>query len=169
MGLKSAMAISASAQLTNAQDLGSASASTPFTRSVNLSSGTTAGKADRSFSDRRVLAASATEDLDLSGALLDALGGSAAFVRIKGLIISASSGNTNNVVVGAAGSNAWAALLNAAGTLTLKPGATVAFMAGVGDAVGWPVTAGTGDLLKIANSGSGTGVTYDIVVIGASA
>ena len=31
---------------------------------------------------------------------------------------------------------------------------------------GWAVTAGTGDLLTITNSGSGTSVTYDIVIVG---
>ena len=36
------------------------------------------------------------------------------------------------------------------------------------DATGWTVTAGTGDLLKIANSTSGT-VLYRIVIIGCSA
>jgi hypothetical protein len=28
------------------------------------------------------------------------------------------------------------------------------------------VTAGTGDILQVANSGAGTSVTYDIIVIG---
>jgi hypothetical protein len=42
-------------------------------------------------------------------------------------------------------------------------------MAGVADAIGWGVTAGTGDLLKVANSAGSTSVNYDIVVIGNSA
>ena len=33
-------------------------------------------------------------------------------------------------------------------------------------AAGYAVTAGTGDILKVANSGAGTGVTYDIVIVG---
>ena len=160
--------MAASAQLTGSTDLASISSPLQFTRSVNLASGTGAGKADRLFSDRRTLAASATEDLDLSGALLDALGGPAAFVRVKGLIVSASKDNTNNVVFGAAASNAWATLLNSTGAITLRPGAVAAFMAGAAD-TGWAVTAGTGDILKVANSAGGTSVTYDIVVIGDSA
>jgi len=31
------------------------------------------------------------------------------------------------------------------------------------------VTASTGDILEIANGGGGTSVTYDIVIVGASA
>ncbi len=169
MTLRSALAISASATLSGATDLQSISAPLTFNRAVQLASGTGAGKADRMFTDTRTLAASATEDLDLAGALLDALGASASMVRVKGLIISAAPGNTNNVVVGAAASNQWATLLNSTGTLTLRPGAVAAFMAGSADAVGWAVTAGTGDLLKSANSAGGTPVSYDIVVIGNSA
>lgn len=169
MALKSALAISASATLTGATDLASISSPLSFTRAVKLASGTGAGKADRMFADTRTLAASATEDLDLSGALLDALGGPAAFARIKALVISADKDNTNNVVFGAASANAWATLLNSTGTVTLRPGASACFMAGVADATGWGVTAGTGDLLKVANSAGGTAVNYDIVVIGNSA
>ncbi len=169
MALKSALAISASANLSGTTDLAPVSSTLSFNRAVQLVTGTGAGKADRLFADTRTLAASATEDLDLSGALLDALGGPAAFARVKGLIVSASKDNTNNVVFGAASSNAWATLLNSTGTVTLRPGASAAFIAGVADATGWGVTAGTGDLLKVANSAGSTSVTYDIVVIGNSA
>lgn len=169
MTLNSTLSIGASALLSNALDLTSPSATLNFARSVSLGSGSGAGKADRMFSDRRTLAASATEDLDLAGALLDDLGGTAAFARVKGLIIAASKDNTNNVVVGAASSNAWASLFNATGTITLRPGAAFCAVAGVADATGWAVTGGTGDQLKIANSAGGTSVVYDIVVIGNSA
>ncbi|MEV8623406.1 hypothetical protein [Streptomyces sp. NPDC051079] len=138
-------------------------------RGVHLESGTTAGKADLRFADTRTLAASATEDLDLAGVLTDAFGTALTFVRVKGIFISAATANSNNVVIGAAASNQWATLLNATGTITLRPGMTFAAMAGSADATGMAVTAGTGDLLKIANSGAGTSVTYDIVIIGASA
>lgn len=169
MTLKSALAISASAQLSGATDLASISSPLNFARSIQLANGTTgAGKADRLFADTRTLAASATEDLDLSGALLDALGGPAAFARVKGLIVAADKANTNNVVFGAASSNAWATLLNSTGSVTLRPGAVAAFMVGAADN-GWAVTAGTGDLLKVANSAGGTPVNYSIVVIGNSA
>ncbi len=169
MTLKSTLAISASAQLAGSTDLATIQSPLAFQRAVNLGNGTAVGKADRMFADKRTLAASATEDLDLAGALLDALGGPAAFARIKGLIIAASKDNTNNVIFGAASSNAWATLLNSTGTVTLRPGAAACFMAGAADPTGWAVTAGTGDLLKVANSAGGTSVDYDIVVIGASA
>lgn len=163
------LAVSAFAELTSALDLGSGRASQSLSRSMSLGSGTGAGKADRVFSDRRTLAASATEDLDLAGVLLDAFGATITFARIKGLVVAAAAGNSNNVVIGAASSNPWATLLGATHTLTLRPGAFVAVGTGVADATGYAVTASTGDLLKVANSGGSTSVTYDIHIIGASA
>ncbi|WP_328426024.1 hypothetical protein [Streptomyces sp. NBC_00443] len=163
------LAVSAFAELTQALDLGSGRAPQQLSRKMSLGSGTGAGKADRVFSDRRTLAASATEDLDLAGVLTDAFGTAITFARIKGLIVAAAAANTNNVVVGAASSNAWATLLGATHTLTLRPGAFVAVGTGEADATGYAVTAGTGDLLKIANSAGGTSVSYDIHIIGASA
>ncbi|MFE4548866.1 hypothetical protein [Streptomyces sp. NPDC056785] len=163
------LAVSAYGELTAALDMGTGRAPQSLSKSMALASGTGAGKADRIFSDRRTLAASATEDLDLAGVLLDAFGSAITFARVKGLIIAAAAGNTNNVVVGAASSNPWATLLGATHTLTLRPGAFVAVGTGVADATGYAVTASTGDLLKIANSAGSTSVTYDIHIIGASA
>jgi hypothetical protein len=150
-------------------DLSTASDPLTIRRAVQLASGTGAGAADRMWHDTRSLAASGTEDIDVAGSLLDSFGGTVVFARIKGLYIAASASNTNNVVVGGAGSNAWATLLNAAGTVTLRPGAAVMVMAGAADATGYAVTAGTGDLLHVANSGSGSAISYDVVIIGASA
>jgi hypothetical protein len=168
MGLSASLSLAASVSQTKALDLTTAADPLMFRRAVNLGDGTAVGKADRVFHDRRTLAASATEDLDLAGVLTDAFGAAITFVRIKGLFISAAAANSNNVVVGAA-TNAWATLLSATGTLTLRPGASVGAIAGPADATAYAVTAGTGDLLKVANSGAGSTVTYDVVIVGASA
>lgn len=170
MGLRSSLAIAASATQTSALDLTTGSAPVNFSRSVSLSSGPGAGQADRMWTDRRQIAASGTDDLDLVGtALLDVFGVAVTFARVKGLFIAAAETNTNNLIVGAAAGAPWAGLLNAAGTFTLKPGGSAAFIAGDNDAIAWPVTATTADLLRIANSAGSTVVDYDIVVIGASA
>lgn len=168
MGLTTNMGMSASGLYTKTADLEIPSADLNWRRAVALDSGTGAGKADLRFTDTRTLTASSTEDLDLAGVLTDAFGVALTFVKIKGLFISAAAANTNNVIVGAAASNAWAALLNATGTITLRPGASLGVMAGAADATTYAVTAGTGDLLKVANSAGGTSVTYDIVIIGSS-
>ncbi|MFJ4847543.1 hypothetical protein [Streptomyces sp. NPDC088733] len=162
------ISIAISGELTNALALATADVPLNVKRAMQLASGTGAGKADRIYHGRRTLAASATEDLDLAGVLVDAFGTAITFARIKALLIAAATANTNNVVVGAASSNQWATFLNTTGTMTLRPGAFVGVGTGAADATGYGVTASTGDLLKVANSAGSTSVQYDIVLIGAS-
>lgn len=169
MALTSRLSVAVTADQTSALDLTTASAPVSWARQVALATGTGAGQADVIFTDTRTLAASATEDLDLAGSLTGAFGATLTFVKVKALAIAAAAANTNNVVVGAAASNAWATLLNSTGTVTLRPGAFFIAVAGVADSTGYAVTASTGDLLKVANSAGSTGVTYDLVVIGTSA
>lgn len=170
MPLTSRISVAVSATQTAALDLGSAQALLSKSYVADLANGTNVGQADRVFHDTRTLAASANEDLDLAGVLTDALGGSLTFARIKGLIVSASAANSNNVVVGAATSNGFISWVGAAThAVTLRPGATFILMAGAADSTGYAVTAATADLLRIANSAGGTSVTYDIAIIGASA
>ncbi|MFD0347335.1 hypothetical protein ACFQ0M_17265 [Kitasatospora aburaviensis] len=135
---------------------------------IGLAAGTGAGQADRLWTATRTIAASSNEDLDLNGtALTDALGAAVAMARIKGLIVAASSANTNNVVVGGAASNGFITWVGSAtDKVSVRPGGVLALFCT--DATGYAVTAATGDLLRVANSGSGTSVTYDITVIGCS-
>jgi hypothetical protein len=169
MALSSTLAVSAFTELSGASGLGTARIPAGLSRAVTLGSGTGAGKADKVFQARRTIAASGTDDLDLAGVLTDALGGTITFARIKGLFIAASAANQNNVVVGNAASNAWSTLLNATGTVTLRPGAVLAAVAGAADATTYGVTASTGDILRLANSGGGSTVSYDICIVGTSA
>ncbi|MEU5979391.1 hypothetical protein [Streptomyces sp. NPDC047315] len=169
MPVVSDFGMSVGVRQTRAQDLTVVVDPLDWRRGVHLESGTAAGMADRVFHDRRTLAASASEDLDLAGVLTDAFGAAITFVKVKGIFVSAASANANNVVVGNATANAWSTLLGATGTITLRPGATVGVMAGATDATAYAVAAGTGDLLKVANSAAGSSVTYDIVIIGTSA
>lgn len=140
-----------------------------FAKIVDLINGTGAGAADVLWSDTGTLAASANTDIDLAGALTNAIGGTSVFARVKAIVIAAAAGNTNNVVVGAAATNAWATMLNSTGTVQLRPGGFMLASCSAADATGWAVTAGTGDLLRLANSGAGTSVTYDIAIVGCSA
>lgn len=169
MALTSSASVALNGLQTNPLDLATPAMDLKIRDATSWLTGTGAGKADKIFSDRRTLAASATEDLDLAGALTDAFGATITLARVKGLYISAAAGNTNNVVVGAASTNAWATFLGATHTMTLRPGASLLLLTGVADAVCYAVTAGTGDLLKVANSAGGTSVTYDIGFVGCSA
>jgi hypothetical protein len=127
--------------------------------------GTGANQAKAAFADVRTLAASANESLDLAGGLTDAFGNAITFTKVKALIIEAAAGNTNDVLVGGAASNGFISLFgDATDVVKVKPGGAFAITAP--DANGLAVTAGTGDLLKIANSAGGSAVTYTITVIG---
>jgi hypothetical protein len=133
----------------------------------SLDSGTGSSQADLVFADTRTLTASATEDLDLAGTLIDALGDTLTFVKVKAIYIKAADANTNNVEITPASSNGFLGPFNAAADqVDLPPGGSLNVTAPVS---GWTVTAGTGDLITITNSSSGTGVTYDVIIIGTSA
>lgn len=133
----------------------------------NLVSGTATGQADVAWGKSATLSASANEDLDLAGALSGALGGSAVFVKVKAIQVTADEGNTNNVVVGGAAATQFVGGFGAAThTFAVPPGGTFMVTA---PAAGWTVGAGASDLLRIANSGAGSSVTYKILVIGTSA
>jgi hypothetical protein len=168
MSLTSRVGVELAALLTGTADFGPPSSDVRKARSFPLANGTGANQADRLFADRRTLAASASESLDLAGSLVDNLGATITFARVRALLVEASSANTNNVVVGGAASNAFASMFgDATDKFVVRPGGLVLLVAP--GATGYAVTAGTGDLLQVANSGGTTGVTYDITIIGASA
>ena len=151
---------------TGSEAIGSLSDSFQEQVQVSLSTGSGINAADTIWKSTRTLAASASENLDLNGVLADVFGSTVNLLRVKAIMIAAHATNTNGVVVGDASSNAWATLLNGAGTVTLPPGA--AFAAATPDATGWVVTPATGDQLKVANAGGSTSVTYDVLIIGAA-
>lgn len=164
--LVAAVKAAVSAQYASALEFGSAEQSLKYAASHAFTDGTGANQAQKLFTDQRTLSASANESLDLSGVLADVFGAAITFTKIKAILVKAADGNTNDVVLGGAASNAWVGPFGASThTVAVKPGGTVMFVAP--DANGYAVTAGTGDLLKVANSAGGSGVTYDIVIVGA--
>lgn len=149
-------------------DLDLGDAAFPFSLSAlfELANGTGASQADRLFTDRRTLSASANEDLDLAGVLVDPFGTTLTFAKLKGLIVKAAAANTNDVQVTRPSSNGVPIFMAAGDGAAVKPGG-VLMLAWPGTGV--TVTAATGDLINIANSGAGTSVTYDVILIGTSA
>lgn len=148
---------------TGTADLGTPQISLNVSKSMQFTPGTASvGQANILFSDTRTLAASANEDLDLAGALTDALGASIAAAEVVAIYIAAASGNTNNVNVTRPASNGVPLFLAAGDGFGLTPGDF--FLRTMRNGVA--VTAATGDLINIANSAAGTPVTYDIVIFG---
>ena len=132
---------------------------------LNLIPGTAAlGQADLAFIDTRTLAGSATEDLDLAGVLADSFGATITLAQVVLIFIKAAKTNVNDVLVGNASTNGFVGPIGATGVQRVKAGEFLLWAS----SKGWAVTGGTGDKLKIANSGAGT-AAYDIVVFGRSA
>jgi hypothetical protein len=154
------------ATLTSASDLTTAEAPVSIGKQQNFTNGAGADQADLIWTDRRTVAASSTDSLDLAGSLTDVFGATLTFARIKLIYVSAASGNTNNVNVTRPASNGVPLFLAAGDGIAVKPDGAFVWIAP--DASGVAVTASTGDLIDIVNSGAGSSVTYDIVVVGAA-
>lgn len=169
MPLSSSVLFQVQAYLSNiTADLAVPGANYSFATQYQLDNGTGANQADKLYADSNTLAASANTDVDLAGSLTDVLGAALTFAKVKAIFLRAATGNTNNVVLGGAASNAFVGPFGAAAhTISVSPGGFLGIIAP--DSAGWTVTAGTGDLLRIANSGAGSTVTYDVVIIGTSA
>lgn len=168
MGLTATLQISLAATLSKALDLLTAEPPLSYNKTFTITNGTGANQADKMFHDQRTLSASATENLDLAGVLADLFGDTITLARIKALIVYAAPGNTNDVLVGGAAANQWLSWVgDATDVVKVKPGGILVLVAP--DATGYVVAGGTADQLKIANSAGSTSVTYDIVIVGASA
>lgn len=154
------------ATLTSALDLVTASAPLALNTRITMGNGTATGKADLAWSDTRTVAASSTDALDLAGSLAGNLGGTLTIVKLKAVLVRAATANTNNVRVNRPATNGVPLFLAASDGIDVLPGGLFLWVA---PGAGVTVTAATGDLINIDNSGAGTAVTYDVVLIGTSA
>lgn len=154
--------------LNNTLDLQTASSLLTLAQGFGMQSGTGANQADKVFSDQRTIAASGTDPLDVAaGGLLDPLGSVFTVARLKLIFIQALAANTNNVVLGGGANPVINYMTGTTPAIVVRPGGWLMLFAP--DATGYPVTAGTGDVLTLTNSAAGTSVTYNVVLIGSSA
>lgn len=163
------MQVAVQAQLTQAVGL-VAAATVSLAASWNnpLSSGTSTDQADLIYSVHRDIAASSFYDLDLSNSLLDAFGNTIKMVRLKALLVQASSSNSTGDVNVTRESTFGAPVFMAAGDgLALKPRAVFAWWDP--GAIGVLVTCSSGDLVHFSTTTSNLGVGVNIIAIGASA
>ncbi len=163
--LTAKLALSIAAAYADAPDIGTLAHEIAFNPNWVFTDGTGADQAKKVFADTRTLSASASENLDLAGGLNDAFGNALTFTKVKALIVIAAAANANDVLVGGAASNGFITPFgDATDVIKVKPGGALMMIAP--DATGLAVTAGTGDILKVANSAGGTSVTYTIIVVG---
>lgn len=163
MPLGSALSVKLLATRTGSLDIEALASTIDRTTTIQHADGTGANQATIMWSDTRTLSSSATESLDLSGsALTDAFGAAVALTSIKGIILYSNPANTVNLTIGNV-TNGLATIFGAATqSFTLHPGELLVKWTPL--AAGYVVTAGTADLLKVANGAASS--TYDIILIG---
>jgi hypothetical protein len=129
--------------------------------STTFSNGTGANQGNMFWHDQRTTD-STGESLDLAGGLTSAFGTTITFAVVKGIVIRASTSNSTNVVISRPANGLVVFAAQGDELAGLKPGGL--FVWTDPSAAGLTVTAGTGDLLKVAAS-SGS-VTYDVAIWG---
>ncbi len=163
LSIAAKISVGVSCQMSNPQNLTAGSKKFDDNFLTQFITGNGNGQIQAEWDDERTIAASGTDPLDLAGGLKDIFGNTITFSQVKAIIIIADEGNTNSVLVGGAASNTFPFLGDVTDVVPVKPGGMFVWTA---PNAGAQVTAGTGDQLKIANSGSGTGVTYKVIIMG---
>jgi hypothetical protein len=131
---------------------------------IAYTDGSGANQINALFSDQRTLTTGANEDLDLAAALVDLYGVTLTFTSIKGILIASAVANTTDLTLTEPAANGLTGLFVAASDgINIEPGGF--FMWGTPSAAGLAVTAGTGDLINIANA-AGASAIYDVVIWG---
>jgi hypothetical protein len=163
-GVTATLSLQVAAKLIGAADLGNPIAPVTLEKVVRIASGTDAlGKADVLWADTRTIAASSSENLDLAGVLAGLLGGTVTAAEITAIVVVAEAANINDVVLFGAATNAFNGPLTGTTPKLVVGPDDVAFIT---NKKGWTVTPATGDILLVGNSGSGSAVTYSIILFG---
>lgn len=138
---------------------------------IDLVEGTAVNQTDLLWMDERTVSASTNDDIDLAGVLMEATGGSFVAAELVFIFIinkpRSGAANVSNLTIGNA-TNPIVGMTGAASATIgpIRPNGF--FMLGSPDAAGQgPITAGTGDILRVAN-GSGGSNTYQIAIVARS-
>jgi len=138
--------------------------------SKTLENGTGDNQADLIWHTEATIAASGTDTYDLT-ALTTTLYGTAltiTFVAVKAImIVNKSTTAADDILIDATVVNAFTAPFNADASTKIEIPADSTLV--LSNAMpGWTVTAGTGDILEIANDVANA-ITYDLIILGTSA
>ena len=164
MALITSVQFALASSLTGTQDHGTPTFAGMLTKTLALANGTAINQADKLFMDQRIVAAGATDSIDLAAALTDALGATFLPAKLKLIVCFAAVANTVNLTIGrpAAG----VPFTSATATLTLAPGG--GFVLFNPSLAGIAVTATTADLIDIVAAAGSGNQTFDIALVGTS-
>lgn len=141
--------------------------SSSFTYLSGFSNGVAANQADRLYAAKGTINPSTTLTLDLAAGLTDVFGASITFARVKLFYFELTTDTAgSSVTLGASGTFPAKLWFGDAATDTLTVQNGGLFLIEAPTAAGYPVTAGTADLLAIVNNDSVNVATYRIAIIG---
>jgi hypothetical protein len=103
MSLQATISAAIAASLVGSGKFGKVAHDLAYSPVIQLSDGSGLNQANKLFADSRTVGASATDSLDLSGALNDALGQSLVLTRVAAIMIKAAAANGGDLLVGPAG------------------------------------------------------------------
>ena len=136
---------------------------------VSWTSGTGTGQADRIYYAERTIAASGNEDLDLAAVLEDVYGNTLTFAKVYCIAVKNVNTLAAKLEIGPAasngfGTNGFFAAANDRNVVNVSGGVLVMYAP-----AGVAVTAGTADLINVANASGTNALTYRIAILGTSA
>lgn len=162
-GVNMVVSVGAVGDYTNSSGRASQDAHISDRIDLNFLTGSGINQGGKVYTETVSLAASASENDDLTTSA-DALGATIGLTAVKAVVLIADKTNTNPIVLGNAASNGFSAPFDAAtDTVSVPAGGALVLMNPT--AAGWTVDS-THKVLKIANGGSGTGVTGKLIIIG---
>lgn len=167
--LTSKVSVNVTGSLAGSPLLGSTAHQLAQLYAQSFANGSGVNQADQIYSTQLTITASGSTTLNFNTGLNDALGNAIALTGLKALIVAPHASNTNDVIVGNAGSNVILhdfftnSVPDDSSTVTIKPGGL--FVVTNPTANGYVVSSSNCNL-KLANSSSGSSVVVDIIVIG---
>lgn len=170
MTVRATMTAGIKVRQTGSSDFGGPDFSGEMSFLHEFTDGTTEGKANLAWMDERTILTGANDDIDLAGVLTDAFGASVVGAEIAALFVinkpksASASANTTNLTVGVGTNPVTGYLGGTTPTLgPIRPG-NMAMIGGPNVGGFGVVTAGTGDILRIANS-AGASAVYQICIL----
>lgn len=148
----------------NELDLANAKDNASLSVSDELTDGNAIDAAEIVWHDERTVSASGTDSLDLAGGLTDAFGNTLTFTKIKGVAVKNKSTTAGDILTLGGNANGVPLFSDTSDKLKINPDGL--FLWWDPSAAGITVTATTGDILDIIETGGSNSVTYQIVIVG---
>jgi hypothetical protein len=167
MALDTNIHVKVAATQYQAAGLATSTAAAVLEKSLTWATGTGLSQADRMYQkSAATIGPSATTSLDFAAGVVDDFGASITMARLKLVVLFAYAANANDLHIVRPASNGVPWFIAVSNGILVRPGGI--FLWAAPDAIGVVVTPTSGDLISLTNPAAST-ITYDVIVLGASA